>query len=141
MREGNLCAMLGADPRCRLRATTANHRLNRGAGGTSDRGHGRNGMGNACAICDWCNGAIEDLPELAELARHRGVKLRSGATPSLEPLWHPLFGQWVQITDHALYLLGLRNPSQKPTLIAREGYDEAEVGPILTPDESAPASD
>lgn len=141
IRDGNLCAMIGADPRCQRRATTANHRLNRGAGGTADRGHGRNGMGNACAICDWCNGQIEDDPVLAAIARHRGVKLRDGATPALEPLWSPFFAQWVQITDHALYLLGLPDPTVRPILLPREGHDEALVAPILTPDESAPASD
>ena len=138
MRDGNLCAMLGADPRCRRRASTANHRLNRGAGGTSDRGTGRNGMGNACAICDWCNGQIEDDPALAETARHRGVKLRQGDTPALVALWSPFFQQWVQVTDHALYLLGERDASVRPTLIAVEGDDRAAVAPILA-DESAPA--
>ena len=110
LREGSVCAMYGADDRCRRHATTANHRKNRGAGGSKLR----NGLGNGCAICDRCNGDIESDPEYAELARARGVKLR--ATDEIEgaPLWSPFFDQWVTVDDYALRLTGDRDVLTPP---------------------------
>jgi len=120
LRDGGMCAMRGTHDQCRGRADDANHRLNRGAGGTSDRGTGKNGMGNACAICFVCNGLIESDPELAAIARHRGVKLEQGDRPELVALWSPFFRQWVQVTDHALYLLGETDLTARPEILDTE---------------------
>ena len=114
LRDGGMCALTGQHPSCTGRADTANHRLNRGRGGSKLR----NGMGNACAICTHCNGLIESDAEYATLARRLGVKLREGDTPEQVPLWSPFFHQWVQITDDALHLTGLDNPNMGFYLVA-----------------------
>ena len=80
MRDGHQCLMSGA-PGCRGRADhDPNHRLNRGMGGST--GVGINDPSNGCAICGACNIGIESIPELAEEARRRGVKLEQGADPT-----------------------------------------------------------
>lgn len=101
MRDGGMCMMTGAGS-C-SNHLTANHRLNRKAGGSKLR----NGMGNACAICDHHNDRIESDAEAAEVARERGVKLREGQDPEITPMWHPFYRQWTQPTDTALLMLGL----------------------------------
>lgn len=116
MREGGICAMSGANPNCRRQATEANHRLNRGSGGTADRGTGRNGTDNGCALCFVCNGDIEHVPELAEIARHRGVKLIEGDRPHLVAFWCIFFGQWTQLIGDDMLLLGLTDPTTRPEL-------------------------
>lgn len=102
MRDGEMCVMAGILPGCTGRADTANHRLNRGAGGSKMR----NGMSNACAICDHCNGLIENDAEAAAEARRRGVKLREGDDPATVPMWHPFYRQMCQPGDTSLELLG-----------------------------------
>jgi len=74
-------------PICYRKATTVNHRANRGAGGFK----GANTLANACAICWTCNGLIESDPDLAELARERGVKLSRYDDPELVPYFHPAY--------------------------------------------------
>lgn len=81
-RDGDKCAM------CGRRATEANHRANRGAGGH----RASNTLANGCAICHECNGAIESDPEAAELARARGVKVSRYEDPALVPYLSPLYG-------------------------------------------------
>lgn len=112
LRDGDLCAMSNHpdNPGCWGKATTANHRLNRGAGGSLLR----NGMGNANAICNYCNGRIEDSAPLGNLARHLGVKLRQGDNPERILIWSPFFRQWVNVTDAALYLTGETNRNVRP---------------------------
>lgn len=130
MREGTICAMSGAElpdgtTLPRHKATTANHRLNRGAGGTADRGTGRNGTDNGCAICWTCNGLIEDGAELADIARHRGVKLTAGDRPHLVAFWCIFYGQWVQLIGDDMILLGLTDPTTRPEL---HDPEELELG-------------
>jgi hypothetical protein len=110
LRDGAICGMYGTNPNCRRHATTANHRLNRGAGGSKLR----NGMSNGCAICDICNNAIEDDAELAEIARHRGVKLTEGDNPSLVPMWSTFFLMWVILHDDEMLLTGLTDETVRP---------------------------
>ena len=114
LRDGGMCALSGQHPSCTGRADTANHRLNRGRGGSKLR----NGMANACAICHHCNGLIEQDAEYATLARHLGVKLREGDTPEQIPLWSPFFRQWVRVDDNALRLTGDTDASSRPDLIS-----------------------
>lgn len=113
LRDGDLCAMSGhpENPDCWGKATTANHRLNRGAGGSKLR----NGTGNGCGICNQCNGAIESVALLAALARHLGVKLRQGDDPERSLIWSPFFRQWANITDRALYLTGETDRNVRPS--------------------------
>lgn len=80
-RDGDLCCM------CRQRATEANHRANRGAGGSKYR----NTLPNGCALCTICNGRIESDAEYAAEARRRGVKLDSWDDPEAEPWLSPLY--------------------------------------------------
>lgn len=94
-RDGGICLMWGAIASCRYYADTANHRINRGAGGSK----ALNVLVNACAICSVCNGLIESDSELAAVARERGVKVRSShntgrdlVTLRLTPLMHPVWG-------------------------------------------------
>lgn len=119
-REGSFCAMYGRNPKCRRQATTVNHRLNRGAGGTSDRGTGKNGTENGCAICWDCNGAIEDNADLSVEAQRLGVKLRDGDDPTRIPMWCVFFHQWVQLRDDALYLTGITDDTLDAHEIAGE---------------------
>jgi hypothetical protein len=88
-RDGHKCAM------CGRRATTANHRANRGAGGH----RGSNGLANACAICTDCNGLIESDAALADVARARGVKLSRYDDPTTVPYLSPLYAVPVLLDD------------------------------------------
>lgn len=88
-RDGHKC------PLCGKRATTANHRANRGAGGF----RGANVLSNGCAICDDCNGRIESDADLAQLARARGVKLSRYDDPAAVPYLHPILGMFVLLDD------------------------------------------
>lgn len=88
-RDGHKCSM------CGQRATTANHRANRGAGGH----RGSNGLANASAICHDCNGRIESDADYAELARARGVKLSRYEDPTAVPYLSPLYGIPVLLDD------------------------------------------
>lgn len=96
-RDGGVCLMWGSNPFCGYRADTANHRINRGAGGSK----GLNALVNACAICSECNGLIEHDPRLAQVARDRGVKVRSSHNLERDlrvlaevPLVHPVDGPY-----------------------------------------------
>jgi hypothetical protein len=102
MRDGEMCALANILPDCTGRASTANHRLNRGAGGSKLR----NGLANACAICDHCNYLIEHDGSAAHEARQRGVKLREGDDPATVPMWSPFYRQMVQPGDEHMDLLG-----------------------------------
>lgn len=116
MREGNICAMFGANPNCERQASTANHRLNRSTGGTD-------ATENGCAICWRCNGDIESDAELAEIARQRGVKLRAGDNPRTVALWCSFYGQWVQLVGDDCYLTGERDITTRPQLRDPEQLD------------------
>lgn len=116
MREGGICAMYGVNPNCRRQATTANHRLNRSTGGT-------NSTDNGCAICWQCNGDIESVAEIAEIARFRGVKLRGGDNPRTVALWCAFYGQWVQLAGDDCYLTGERDITTRPILTDPEQLD------------------
>lgn len=143
MRDGHQCLMSGA-PGCRGRADhDPNHRLNRGMGGST--GVGINDPSNGCAICGACNIGIESIPELAEEARRRGVKLEQGADPTRVPLWHPFYHQWVVLTPMGLLLTGIGDP----TLDARRAnewltdgtFTEEMNAPGTSPGRSAQAPD
>lgn len=92
-----MCAM-----QCGRRATTANHRLNRKSGGRKDGST----LANGCGICWECNGLIEDDSEKRAEAIRRGVKLEENQDPTVTPMWHPFYRQWVLLGEH-LELLGL----------------------------------
>lgn len=87
-------------PICYRRATTVNHRANRGAGGYQKG----NTLANACAICWTCNGLIETDPDLAELARERGVKISKYADPTAEEYLHPAYRLRVLLLDSGDYV-------------------------------------
>jgi len=113
LRDGGMCAMRGTHDRCTGVADTANHRLNRGAGGSQQR----NGLSNGCGICNICNGLIEHDSELADIARRRGIKLREGiTTPTEVPIWSPFFRQWCVLTDDDLRLTGETDELTMPTI-------------------------
>ena len=87
--------MWGTNPHCLYQASAANHRINRGAGGSKLL----NVLVNGCAICGPCNGLIESDPDVAQLARDRGVKVRRSSTIARDffnlvetPLNHPVRG-------------------------------------------------
>lgn len=105
LRDGGLCCLWGTITGCQRQASTANHRRNRQAGGSKLR----NGMANACAICWFCNGAIESEPLARAEAVRLGVKLEedSERDASTTPMWSPWFGQWVTLSDEALRLTGI----------------------------------
>lgn len=96
-RDGGICLMWGSNPYCAYSADVANHRVNRGAGGSK----GLNVLVNACALCSSCNGLIESDAGLALVARDRGVKVRSSHVLARDlenlrsiPLLHPVFGPY-----------------------------------------------
>jgi hypothetical protein len=96
-RDGGVCLMWNTNPWCAYTADTVNHRINRGSGGSK----GLNARVNGCAICSSCNGLIEHDPDLAEVARERGVKVRSSHNldrdlENLAVTWlvHPIIGAY-----------------------------------------------
>ena len=96
-RDGGVCLMWGSNPICAYYADSANHRINRGAGGSK----GLNVLVNGCAICSACNGLIESDSTLANVARDRGVKVRSSHNLGRDvdnlqsvPLIHPVLGAY-----------------------------------------------
>jgi hypothetical protein len=96
-RDDGVCLMWGSNPFCGYYADTLNHRINRGAGGSK----GLNVLVNGCAICSVCNGLIEHDPALADVARDRGVKLRSSHNLQRDienligtPILHPTIGAY-----------------------------------------------
>lgn len=94
LRDGGLCAMLGT-PGCRgQKADEANHRLNRGMGGTSLEAVSSH-PSNGCALEHDCNWRLEHSAEFAEAGRRRGVKLEAGQDPLSVPMWSVFFRQWV----------------------------------------------
>lgn len=88
-RDGDKCAM------CGRRATTANHRANRGAGGF----RAANRLSNASASCHECNGLIESDGPLADVARERGVKISKWDDPTEIPYLSPLYNVPVLLDD------------------------------------------
>ncbi len=80
---------------CGAVAREANHRGNRGAGGSKRA----NTLANGCAICHECNGRIEADADYAEQARARGVKLSRYDDPTLVPFLSPLYGILVLLDD------------------------------------------
>lgn len=120
LRDGELCAMLGAPGCPGHRATEANHRDNRGQGGVhGDAAELSNDPANGCAVEHHCNWALEAVPEFAEEGRRRGVKLEAGAHPMKVPMWSPFYKQWVELLADGLHLTGITDPA----LDAREFDD------------------
>lgn len=100
MRDGERCCMCGG------KATEANHRANRGAGGRQSK----NTTANGCAI-DWiCNGAIEADALYGAYARYLGVKLSDHEDPETTPYWSPFWRLWVQPHGDEATLLTLDPP-------------------------------
>jgi hypothetical protein len=92
-RDQNLCAMAGT-PGCRGgQATEANHRLNRGMGGTDDVVISSD-PANGCAVEHDCNWRLEHSDQFAEEGRRRGVKVILGSRPEDVPYWSGTFRQW-----------------------------------------------
>ncbi len=94
VRDGGMCAVCGAA------ATTANHRANRGSGGSRTLNRPSNGV----AICELCNGLIEDDTPQRKLAIDRGIKIRRPTSaPNTDPsevlCWSPLFRMLVFFGD------------------------------------------
>jgi hypothetical protein len=114
-------------PICDCRATTANHRANRGAGGHK----AGNRISNGCAICWKCNGLIESDPTQAALARELGVKLSRYDNPLEVPYFHPMMRMWVFLADDGSYTLAetetMLNETEKtpgPALASTDPRDE-----------------
>lgn len=53
---------------------------------------------NIVTICSWLNNAMESDPKTAELARELGWKLRAGADPKTESVYHFRHG-WITLDD------------------------------------------
>jgi hypothetical protein len=94
--------MWGSNPFCAYYADYANHRINRGAGGSK----AMNVVVNGCAICSRCNTLIESDSGLALIARVRGVKVRSSHNVVRDiqvliakPLLHPTIGPYFLNAD------------------------------------------
>jgi hypothetical protein len=106
IRDGNICAMIGATG-CRGHvADEGQHRLNRGSGGSS--APYINSPANGCAIEHGCNWRLEAVAEFAEEGRRRGVKLEQGADPHTIPLWSPFYRQWMTFDiDGSALLTGI----------------------------------
>ena len=118
LRDLNTCMMVGA-PGCKSGpATEANHRLNRGMGGTSLAVV--NSTANGCALEHGCNWRLEQSAEFAEEGRRRGVKLEPGEDAetviTTTPIWSPPFRQWLILNRAGAHLTGVTDP----TLDARE---------------------
>jgi len=110
IRDGNMCAMLGA-PGCPGHvADEVNHRLNRGIGGSS--APHINSPANGCAIEHHCNWALEAVAEFAQEGRRRGVKLEQGADPHTTPMLSPFYRQWVTFgIEGSMTLTGVEDPN------------------------------
>lgn len=115
LRDGGICQMCGAP------AQTANHRSNRGAGGTLTvkdairRARATlNRMANGCALCNACNGAIEDDGPLADQARQLGIKLNRDDIPEDVPMWSRFFRRWVWLTDTELRITEFADINTRP---------------------------
>lgn len=110
-RDGYKCAM------CGHRATEANHRGNRGAGGH----RASNTLANGCAICHECNGAIESDALRAAVARERGVKISRYEDPELVPYLSPLYAVPVLLDNEGGFTFHTAapvDPAAVPTLSA-----------------------
>jgi len=102
---GGLCSMLGVDGCDGDAATEANHRLNRGMGGSSLE-EVASDPSNGCGISDRCNWRLEHSAQFAEAGRRRGVKVEAGSRPAEVPLWSVFFRQWVVLRGSGMYLTG-----------------------------------
>lgn len=85
-RDGHQCAWHPVGM-CDPETLVPQHRAGRGAGGRPSL----NRMSNLIWLC-LLNGLIESDALLADLARDRGVKLRSHDEPSLMPIRHAVHG-------------------------------------------------
>jgi hypothetical protein len=84
-RDGHRCAMCGDDNE----TLVPHHRANRGMGGrrSLDR------LSNLLWLCSLENGAIESEPELAAIARSKGIKISGHDEPSHVPIHHAVHGR------------------------------------------------
>lgn len=103
LRDGGKCCLCGRN------ADTANHRMNRGAGGRPSL----NRIDNGCAICWRCNDLIERDAVARADAIHLGVKLPEGASFQT-PLWSPFFGMWLVLWITHTDLTGNRDKTTRP---------------------------
>ena len=84
-RDGHRCAMCGADDD----TLVPHHRANRGMGGrrSLDR------LSNLVWLCAVENGLVESDPEMAAIARAKGIKISSHDEPSHVPIVHAVHGR------------------------------------------------
>lgn len=71
------------------------HRKNRGMGGSKllDR------ASNILSVCSGINGLMESDPEIANLARTYGWKLRTYESPLEVPIYDSYEGEWYRLGD------------------------------------------
>jgi hypothetical protein len=65
------------------------HRANRGMGGRRSM----NRLSNLVWLCSGENGLVESDPEMAVLARAKGIKISSHDEPSFAPIVHAVHGK------------------------------------------------
>jgi len=65
------------------------HRANRGMGGRKSMDR----LSNVVWLCALENGALESEPELAVIARTKGIKISSHEEPSHAPIFHAVHGR------------------------------------------------
>lgn len=112
-RDGHVCAWDGTD--CDLDTLVPQHRGNRQMGG---RPNGVNVAGLVW-LCSSRNGLAESDPEIARIARARGIKISAHANPAEVPVW--MFEQWWLLnTDGTRTLL---TPDEAAELRALHGME------------------
>lgn len=86
-RDGHCCSWHWAGA-CDTDTLVPQHRANKGMGGRTSLDR----LSNLVWLCSEKNGEIESDPELADVARRRGIKISSHADPEAVPIRHAVHG-------------------------------------------------
>lgn len=92
-RDGHQCAWHWAGA-CDTSTLSPHHRANRGMGGRQSMHR----LSNLVWLCSDMNGRVESDAALAEVARGRGIKVRSHDDPAAVPIVHAVHGR-VMLSD------------------------------------------
>lgn len=84
-RDGHRCAMCGTESD----TLVPHHRANRGMGGRKSLDR----LSNLVWLCSGENGLVESDPEMAAIARAKGIKISSHDEPSFVPIHHAVHGR------------------------------------------------
>lgn len=82
-------------PHCGSTDLVPHHRANRGMGGSKLRDN----PANILLVCALLNGLMESDPDIAEVARSNGWKLRNWQVPETTPYYDSMRHEWFTLTN------------------------------------------